>query len=229
MAETQVFPDFHQELTRERGEGALPEIGPEEMALAATAFNHTFDNWARTFEDGFRLGQNNEGRVVAQLLQRIEAQDKTYILAVMEVGERPQGGVEAANDLRPSEDIRRVINLQLLVGDQPSDLSSYRFCVDGIVRRYDVDAEVNHMRKMMTSMDLQSATTEQELQQKYQATDQNYKDNVRFEEDMGVNNQPVSLEEIEGLGQFLGDLLQPGPPQAPPARPPRSEEPSPYI
>ena len=212
MSETKTFPDFHQDLTREPDEETRPEINDEEKAESVRLFNQAFDHCLSRYQQGVRHEMTEDGRQIDQLMQKIQTGGQAYVLTVVELGPRPFGGL-ADTDTRPSEDFSRLINLQLIVDNRPGDLSSYRLSGDGVVRRYDVDAEANHLLQRMAKSDIQSATSDDEARQRLIDSQENYVENVRFEEDMGVNNQPVRPEEVDGLGKFLEQVSRPNQPR----------------
>ncbi len=212
MSETKTFPDFHQDLTREPGEEARPEISDEEKAESVRLFNQAFDNWLSRYQQDVRPDMTEDGRQIDQLMQEIQTGGQAYILTVVELVPRPFGDL-ADTDMRPSEDFSRLINLQLIVDNRPGDLSSYRLGGDGVVRRYDVDAEANHLLQRMAKSDIQSAPSNDEARQRLVASYENYVENVRFGEDMGANNQPVRPEEVDGLGKFLEQVSRPDQPR----------------
>ena len=221
MSETKTFPDFHQDLTRDPGQEARPKISDEERAESARLFNRAFDNWLSRHQQDINRGTAEDGRQVSQLTQKIELEGKAYALTVIELGPHPAGN-PPGQDIRPGEDINRLINLQLAIGGRFGDLSSYRLCTDGVVRRYDVDAEANQTLQEMANRDIQSAGGHDQARQRLIDSQTNYRENVRFEEDMGVNNQPVWPEEIAGLAKFLDQAGRPAR-----KRPP--EKASPYL
>ena len=60
----------------------------------------------------------------------------------------------------------------------------------------------------MAEKDLRGATDQDDLERRSLASQQNYQENARFAEKMGVNNQPVGFEEIDGLRRFLEQVSQ---------------------
>lgn len=212
MAETKVFPDFHRDLTREPDQEPLPEINDDEKARVAKSFNRTLNRWFSHFDSEVEHGQTEFGQTVDRLRKRVEVDDQICDLEALNLGDQPGA---ATNSKRV---FKRVVNLWLMADDQPSHLSSYRLCGDNVVRRYDVDLVIDQIRAKMVDRDLRSAAGPHDLQWRDEEAQRNRQENLKLEEKLGVNNQPVSLKEIDGLGRILGDVGQP-----------RQPEPSPYL
>ena len=113
---------------------------------------------------------------------------------------------------RPSEVTTKEISVQRIEGGYGRESTSYRLGVDGIVRRWDGGDVTEKMRKKKelgiadrgfmergASPDEMVKITSAKIQDMLE----NQIPNARLEQDMGYNNQPVPVEEINGLREFI--------------------------
>lgn len=198
MSEMKLFPDFHKELGPESGR---PEPDQAELEKTTNQFNADFDSWFSSHHQEIEHAPMSRGRIASCLKKRIVSKNRTYLLTFTEITDHPEG---SQTDIIPdSLNAKRSIDLQLLVGDKLADNAAYALGIDDIVRRYDTDAEAEFLKDLMAGRDLEQATGPQDRLRRLAAGSRNDIDNEAFEEQMGVNNQPISLKEAEEMHQFL--------------------------
>jgi hypothetical protein len=118
------------------------------------------------------------------------------------------------DELESAEEIRKQITIQKIVKDYGRERVIYRLGSDGVVRRNDfgdIWAKTKQERQAELSHFIikRSSTSHEELEQIQQAIEEMNESiqNSRLERKLGLNNQPISLQEMEGLEMFV---RQPG-------------------
>lgn len=194
MSESLDYPDFYQPF-----EGR-PAPEAKEQAQAADLFNEVFDdNMLRYMGTVKRHDILNLGPV-AVLQQPVAAEGQTFDLTF-----RDQTMVEnqALPQPRTSELYLRSIALKRLEHQDGKphvhEHLVYRLGKDGVVRRinaYGIPNLAEHALKQIREHGRGNARALRVLEN-------NLLPDSRLEEDMGLNNQPVGPEEMQGLKEFL--------------------------
>jgi hypothetical protein len=131
--------------------------------------------------------------------------------------------VRNSTDVKPprdewesAEEIRANINIQKVIGGRGRDQYSYRLGSDGVVRRYDLgdgfakaqqERAAGIGRKVLPGLDASIDELLKDTEAKIEELLTVSIPNARLAREMGLNDQPISLEEMEGLEQFV---RQPG-------------------
>ena len=200
------YPDFHQDFD------SLPTLEEAEQAKVAGAFNQLVNDLMlqnMALVEQYELIPN---RPKAHLLLKGRVEGRQYTLGVEDCGQPAEDGDITP---RPSQKIKRLIALQRIEGSYGRESSSYRLGTDDVVRRFDIP---NPVAARAQETDFFDATEEEEITTDIltaaQKRVQNNLDdlanygipNANLEEDMGLNNQPITAEEIDGLRQFIAKL-----------------------
>lgn len=200
----QNYPDFYQHPEE------MNRLTAEQLEESRQLFDSLFDDIMLRHMGDVQIFGANTNSQHASLLKKISIDGQTYTLSLNDKGLR---GPESSNyRFRDSEELQRRINLQR--SDEQGygrEHWSYRLCNDGIVRKMDFgdiwgkklkDKELG----IEDPLDLSDNNTPEELAQAIVQSTKNIKEsllNFRLEEDIGLNNQPVSPEEIAGLREFI--------------------------
>lgn len=178
MSEATHYPNFY-----EPTEGRTP-VGSEQLAETTQAFNGLFDDLMLQGMDKVERFEPIEGRPTANLLRLIEVDGQTYSLALEDKSLKDSDSDAHGTTFRDSERTTRQISLQRIYESYGREYWSYMLGADGTVRRWDSGDVAAKMRK---DLELGVGSIS----------------NSRLEEDMGLNNQPVTPDEIRGLQDFL--------------------------
>jgi len=122
---------------------------------------------------------------------------------------------EAPSDRWESfEEVKASITIQRIKGHCGRETFSYRLGSDGVVRRWDGgDAYAKAEERRAAGFPDRYADERTSIEELKEMTERNLEElsnsitNSRLETEMGFNNQPISLKELEGLTKFLS---QPG-------------------
>ncbi len=181
---------------------------PEDAPEIAKRFNSLFEDLMLAHVSDVKHFENIPEAPTASLMLGLRISGERYDLSLRDNADR---GDLATTYLRPSELSARVISLQRMDGEgNGREYWSYRLGGDGIIRRVDVDVDVDvdvTLRKDQArgSMNRGADTpTADEIQSKIDELTDVTLPNIRLEEDMGINNQPVSNDDIDGLIGFIG-------------------------
>ncbi|MFZ1324295.1 MAG: hypothetical protein WAQ57_04025 [Candidatus Saccharimonadales bacterium] len=206
MSETTHYPNFY-----EPAEGRSP-IDPEQLAEAAQIFNSLFDDLMLQGMPEVKQFETIKGRPTASLLWKIEVDGQAYTLALEDESPREPDSNILGIVFRDSERITRQISLQRIDGIYGREHWAYRYGADGVVRRWD-GGDVTAKRRKDRALGIEepkmpsSGKTIKEIGQVVLANMHRLTadtiPNSRLEEDMGLNNQPVTPNEMWGLHGFL--------------------------
>lgn len=201
----QNYPDFYKHVDD------MNTLTAEQLDESRQLFDSLFDDVMLRHMGDVRVFGANTNSQHASLLKKIEINGQTYTLSLNDRGIRDP---ESSNEyrFRDSEKLQRIINLQRT--DEQGygrEHWSYRLCEDGIIRRMDLGDTWGKMLKekelgIEGPKNLSGDETPEEMAQAIQASLRNLTEgipNSRLEEDMGINNQPVSPEELAGLKAFI--------------------------
>ncbi len=204
MSEISNYPDFYKST-----EGQS-KLGTEELIQTNQAFNELFDDLMLIDMEIVKRFESFNDRPVANLLKKIVVDGQKYTLNLEDKSQRDPKSETPDITWRDSEIIIRDISLQRSDGVYGREYWSYRLGADGIVRRWDggdITAKTRNERELgIKEPKIRGNETLDELGKLALAGLQRTIDqipNSRLEEDMGLNNQPVTLAEIQGLQDFL--------------------------
>lgn len=196
-------------------------VDNEPATKTAQTFNELFSDLMLQDMSEVTLFSSIEGHPNASLLRHIIVAGQTYILALEDCGQKDPSSAENDTPYRDSERTTRQINLQRYDGGLGREHWSYRLGVDGIVRRWDggdlaaksheerelgIEGPIiasNETAEEMGKIVLTAIQAIQDLPTNPNSNFTNPIENNRLEEDMGLNNQPITLAEIRGLQDFL--------------------------
>lgn len=206
MSETNNYPDFYQPTE------AHKPLEVEQFETSRRTFDDLFDDvMLRNMEDVNQY-EIISGASTATLLKHIEVDGQKYTLSLEDRAMSAERDLDSSGSWRDSEKITRQIDLQRIDGVYGREYWSYRLGADGIVRRWD-GGDMWGKRKKERKLGIEesrfsnSNETPEEIAALALANMQDLIEdgipNARLEEDMGLNNQPVSPEELEGLRSFL--------------------------
>lgn len=206
MSETSNYPNFY-----EPTEGR-PPVDTERLAETAQTFNGLFDDLMLQGMGEVKQFESIKGQPTANLLRRIEVDGQTYTLSLEDRSPRDPDSETHGISFRDSETITRQINLQRIDEGYGREYWSYRLGADGTVRRWDGgDATAKRRKERELGIEgpkmLSGDETLEEMGRVVLANIQRLTTdsipNGRLEEDMGLNNQPVTPDEVRGLQDFL--------------------------
>ena len=206
MSETNNYPNFY-----EPTEGR-PPLGVEQLTETTQTFNGLFDELMLHGMDKVKQFEAIKGRPTANLLRLIEVDGQTYSLTLKDKSPRDLASERHGITFRDSESFTREISLQRIAEGYGREGWSYRLGTDGKVRRWDDGDVIAKMRKnqelgiegpIMLDGNEKNEDIRQFALASIQSIITDVIPNSRLAEDMGLNNQPVTTEEIKGLQDFL--------------------------
>lgn len=206
MSEATHYPNFY-----EPTEGRLP-VDAEQVEETAQTFNGLFDDLMLQGMNEVKHFESIKGQPTANLLRRIEVDGQTYTLALEDKSLRDPSNEAHGVSFRDSERTTRQISLQRIDEGYGREYWSYRLGADGTVRRWDMgDATAKRRKDKELGIEgpkmLSGDETFEEMGRVVLANIQSLTTdaipNGRLEEDMGLNNQPVTPDEVRGLQDFL--------------------------
>jgi hypothetical protein len=205
MSEVNNYPNFYKP-----AEGQTP-LGTEQLAETNQAFNGLFEDLMLQGMDNVERFESIKGRPTANLLRRIEVDGQVYRLSLEDKSPRDPNSETGGITFRDSETTSRSISLQRIDEAYGREYWSYRLGADGTVRRWDggdVTAKRRKDRELGVEVPkmLNGDETLEEIGRVALANLQNLTNdipNARLAEDMGLNNQPVTPDEVQGLQGFL--------------------------
>lgn len=207
MSETYVYPSFYKPIEASEG------LEPEQLEASRRIFNDLFDDVMLPNMGDVKRLQLGKGQFYVSLRKRIEVDDWEYSLTLDDRGSRePESSTGIV--LKDNEITTRDITIQRIGRDDAHEreLWSYRLGLDGIVRRWDGGDVWGKRQKerelgIEDSKMLSGGKTKEEISEiaieSLQTVIENSLPNSRLAEDMGLNKQPVTPEELEGLRDFL--------------------------
>lgn len=204
-------------------DGSQPDIDPEVQKVTAQKFAALVDNTLLTYPEGvYSNDESNSGDEWGSLqttgppnyeLNLIIKTDEDSLWRV-DI-EKLEVGIEDLDDqYQPEEVITHFVRLQRESGGRYVETYDYRLDLDGVVRRFDTPDTHEAMYGSVNTLgfNMATATVQQQLGILYgsfriqEAVDE-VTPNTRFEREIGLNDQPVSLREIQALENFI---TQPG-------------------
>lgn len=199
------YPDFYRPVEEHQ------VLDAEELAKASKSFNTLFDDLMLQGMDKVQQFEFIKGRPTANLSRRIDVDGQTFSLSLEEVSLGKPNNDTFGISFRDSERHTRLINLQRIDESYGREYWSYRLGADGIVRRWDGgDVTDKKIKERELGIEqpkmLGEGSTPQDLGKAALTGIKNITEglpNARLEEDMGLNNQPVSPDEIDGLKAFI--------------------------
>lgn len=209
MSEQNNYPSFYQHPDE------MEPLRPEHIHESRQMFDRLFDDYMIRNMEHVNIIGVNQGRNSARLHCFIEVNDVNYSLELRDAPKRQRSDDERAIIFRNSEKHLRLINIQRL--DEQGlcrEHWSYRLGADEVVRRWDFgDVWAKEQQRKELGIDEENLIDENEAPEKLLRliidSLERYieKDlpNLRLEEDMGLNNQPVAPEEMAGLTEFINE------------------------
>ena len=222
-----TLPSFCESETERITRGPLAE---KRLQQASVVFTEIFDNFMLEHMEYVYLCANkrlNDARDSANLIGQLLVDGQRYCLSLGDRNRRDirQPGSESTKR-RDSEGIARDLDLQTMNDNvKGQQYWSYRLGLDGVIRRYDIFKDKNYpghidleyekkfliaTAKVSTEdllyIEMECKSNPHLAVIKARVMDQIINidtPNKRLEEDMGLNNQPVSPEELHGLAEFL--------------------------
>lgn len=198
------YPDFHKPAPSDT-------LEPEELKRVRGTFNDFFDDLMLRHMDAVKQFKLSS-RTSADLSANVVADGEEYSIHLEDRGER-DGENRSGIQFRDSEKLQRIIYLQRKDGVYGREHWSYRLGADGIVRRWDggdAYGKLEEERKLGIAKRPLSFDDDVSVEAAAAIARKGLEDlvdngipNTRLEEDMGLNNQPVTLEEIQGLKDFI--------------------------
>lgn len=195
MSENNNYPSFY-----ESTEGR-PQLNDEQIAESSKSFNDLFDNLMLKHMDKVKRIEYFKDRPEAKLFMQITVDGQIYSLSLED---KTLGQHNNDINWRDEELSSRCLNLQRIDGQYGREYWSYRLGADGIVRRWDG----GDMKEKGLGLD-RDLSSDKSIDELVKETEKRIADinneiaNARLEVDMGINNQPVSPDEIRGLIDFI--------------------------
>ena len=206
MSGTVQYPYFY-----EPTEGR-PPVATEQLVEAAEAFDGLFEDLMLQNMDQARQFESIKGRPTAKLLMHILVDGQTYTLALEYKGLGDSDGDTHDITFRDSERTTREISLQRVENGYGREYWNYLLDADGIVRRWD-GGDMTAKRRKDQELGIEGPKMlrgDETLEEMGKVVLANIESlvtdtipNGRLEEDLGLNNQPVTPVEIRGLQDFL--------------------------
>jgi len=202
------YPDFYILSGEQRA------LDQEQLAEANESFNVLFDDRMLRGMKDIRRFESIKGRPKATLSMRARINDQTYSVSFGDKGVRSSEMVSHGIEFRDSETFTRDISLQRIDEEgYGREYWSYRLGADGTVRRWDGGDVIEKKRKEREAgieepRMLEVGSTLEDIGKAALIGIKGITErlpNSRLEEDMGLNNQPVAQDEIDGLQAFLSE------------------------
>ena len=197
MSEANNYPNFHKPF-----EGQ-PALSKEQLVETSQEFSELFDDLMLQGMVDVKRYESTKGHPTANLFRRIDVDGQEYTLSLRDKSTNDPRSNDSGISLRDSEIIVRAISLQRIDDRHGREYWSYRLGADGIVRRLD---KGDIIAKKRENKDLDAEETGDIAKDAARSLLRLTEDtipNSRLEEDMGLNNQPVTPDEIQGLQVFL--------------------------
>lgn len=187
----------------------------EQLEASSQAYNILFDDLMLKNMDKVERFETIKGSPTAILIRNIEVDGQKYTLSVEDEGSKNPNSNTHGIIFRDSEIITRYISLQRIDDGYGREYWSYRLSTGGIVRRWDGgDLTAKRQKERELGIEnpkmLSQGATIEEIRKVALTGIKSIIEgipNSRLEEDMGLNNQPVSPDEIIGLQNFLSRAI----------------------
>ncbi|MEO8105282.1 MAG: hypothetical protein ABI602_03005 [Candidatus Saccharibacteria bacterium] len=207
MSEALNYPNFYQPVA------GRPSPRAEQLMDTTQSFNELFDDVMLQNMGAVRQFDYYTDMPVAHLLTHLEVGGQEYSLVLKDNASNVDSLTATGTIFTPSQTTKRDITLQRIAGGRGRECWSYRLGADGVVRRWDAGA-ANAQPQPITERgrdDGDKTASGKTLQDKIgliavknlNILIGNKFLNNSLAEDMGLNNQPVDLEEMVGLRDFL--------------------------
>ena len=207
------YPDFYRPVEERQ------DLDAEALAKASESFRELFNDLMLQDMDEVRQFESTPGRPTARLSKHIVVGGQTFSLNLVDK-HTDENSDDIDSRFRSSEKISREISMQRIDKGYGREHWSYRLGADGVVRRYDLgditgknikERELGIEQPKMLGLG-EDLTREEVQDMALSGIDMTLSGiarivealpNNRLEEDMGLNNQPVSSDEIDGLKGFI--------------------------
>jgi hypothetical protein len=205
MSERNKYPDFYK-----KTEGGVA-LDAEQLAVASRLFDETFDDiMLREFSKIEPALKSDIGRR-AKIYTGITIDEQEYDLIIEDRSVDAVRETAFKHEIRMSEAFTRQITLVRLEGSQARETWKYRLCLDGVVRRVDLGDAYGKLliEKELGLRNFEIIGNDSTLDSLKTSIEATWKVllelelNHRLEADMGINNQPVTEDELKGLRDFL--------------------------
>jgi hypothetical protein len=204
MTSQNNYPDFYQPVE------ARPNPEAKQLQEASEVFSGLFDDLMLQNMDGVRRFESIKGKPEASLLKHIEDDGEKYTLSLSDRSTQSTNDTSGVS-FRDSEKITRDLSLQRIEGGYGREYWSYRMGADGIVRRWDGgDFTAKRQKERELGIEPKMLRGDEPIEEMGRIVLNNLNDltqngipNGQLEEDMGLNLQPVTPDELKGLQAFL--------------------------
>jgi hypothetical protein len=192
-------------------DGMQPEIGDIESYYVATKFRNLYNDILAQRLDEANIDSPSRRKVpfLPDLDYNVPIDDKSeWVVEHFDVDELKVVGARSASEVP-----QKVISLHHVVEGETQASFSYTLAADNIVRRH-TELDIPAKEKLKNEMGLGRASiliddpnnpflvkTADEARDEFR----NGIENNRFEEEMGLNDQPVGYAEMQGLANLLMD------------------------
>jgi hypothetical protein len=197
MSEANNYPEFHKP-----AEGQTP-LSTEQLIETSQAFSELFDDLMLQNMVDVERFESAKGHPIADLFKRIDVNGQEYTLSLEDSSTNDPKSNDSGISFRDSEIITRSISLQRIDDMHGREFWSYRLGADGIVRRWDKGDFIAKKRENQYLGAEETGDIELDVTRSFLHLAKFAIPNSRLEEDMGLNNQPVIPDEIQGLQVFL--------------------------
>ena len=199
------YPDFYRPVEERQ------DLDAEALAKASESFRELFNDLMLQDMDEVRQFESTPGRPTARLSKHIVVDGQTFSLNLVDK-HTDENSDDIDSRFRSSEKISQEISMQRIDKGYGREHWSYRLGADGVVRRYDLGDITGKKKERELGIEqpkmlgLGEDLTRKEVQDMALSGIARIVEelpNNRLEEDMGLNNQPVSSDEIDGLKGFI--------------------------
>ncbi len=174
------------------------QLTDEQTTKSKQLFNDVFDDVILYDLEKVRV-YNGAKRPTARLSMSLEVDGERYVLSLKDDSSNVSDEVDIDFPLRDSEKITREIAIQRIEDGYGRENWFYRQGTDGIIRRFD-NGDAYALRNLNRITNTESLL--QASSSGLKSSDE-YIDNMRLDEDMGFNLQPVTPYELEGFRLFI--------------------------
>ena len=187
---TTRYPSFYQHEHN--------QLTDEQATKSKQLFNDVFDDLMLHSLKKVRV-YNGAKRPTARLSMSMEVDGERYILSLKDDSTNVSDEVNMDFPHRDSEKVTREISIQRVEDGYGRENWFYRQGTDGIIRRFDKgDAYALRTLSRITNTESLLQASSSGLK-----SSDEYIENMRLNEDMGFNLQPVSPNELEGFRLFI--------------------------
>jgi hypothetical protein len=174
------------------------QLTDEQTTKSKQLFNDVFDDLILYDLEKVRV-YNGAKRPTARLSMSLEVDGERYVLSLKDDSTNVSDEVNIDFPRRDSEKNTREISIQRVEDGYGRENWFYRQGTDGIIRRFDKgDAYALRTLSRITNTESLLQASSSGLK-----SSDEYIENMRLNEDMGFNLQPVSPNELEGFRLFI--------------------------